>query len=164
MSIDSIVFVLEKPNKSGNGKVKQFDHHNHAKVDPATGERLVYGNGCHYWDNCFDCPFPPDKCYFDYSNSRKMSIANMRRTGINPISDKQKIEIQKRRVLKAVLIAEYGEHCMTCGDKYRDFRGISLSHIIPLARGGKTTRDNCLLECLPCHEKYEGHPERRPQK
>ena len=85
----------------------------------------------------------------------------MKRSRINPISDKQKVEIKKRQTLKAELIAEYGEYCMTCHDKNRDWRGITLSHIIPLSRGGKTTGDNCLLECFPCHEKYEKHPERR---
>lgn len=85
----------------------------------------------------------------------------MKRTRINPVSDKQKVEIKKRQHLKAEFITEYGEHCMTCKDKYKDWRGISLSHIIPLSRGGKTTRANTLLECYPCHSKFEKHPELR---
>jgi|SRR3990167_2342364 len=44
------------------------------------------------------------------------------------------------------------------------WRGISLSHIIPLSRGGKTCKGNCLLECYVCHEIYEKHPERRDDK
>ena len=159
MSIDSIVFVYDPPKKNGNGAAK-IQYHNRARVDLVTGERLIGGNGCHYWDNCFTCPFPPYKCFFDAGNQRKLDMKKMR---INPISDKQKIELQKRRVLKAVLIAEHGNHCMTCGDRYRDFRGISLSHIISLARGGLTTKENCLLECGVCHDLYEGHPERRPK-
>ena len=81
---------------------------------------------------------------------------------INKVSNKQDVEIQKRQQLKADLIKEFGEHCMTCKDLYRDWRGISLSHIIPLSRGGKTTRANCILECYPDHELYEKHPENRP--
>ena len=84
----------------------------------------------------------------------------MRKTGIKPISEKQEVEIRGRWELKAELIAEFGEHCMTCGSS-GDWRGISLSHKIPLSRGGKTNRENCLLECYPCHEKYEKHPELR---
>jgi len=80
---------------------------------------------------------------------------------IRKVSDKQKLELALRRKLKRKLMAEYGEHCMTCNDKYRDWRGISLSHIIPLGRLGKTTRENCLLECYPCHEKYEKRPDLR---
>jgi len=85
----------------------------------------------------------------------------MRKSRINPISDKQKIELALRARIKRELIAEFGNKCMTCQDKYRDWRGISLSHIIPLSRGGKTERGNVLLECYICHTKYEKHPELR---
>lgn len=78
------------------------------------------------------------------------------------ISPKQELEIKKRRELKVALIKEFGEHCMTCKDKNRDWRGISLSHIIPLGRGGKTDKSNCILECYPDHDLYEKHPENRP--
>ena len=88
----------------------------------------------------------------------------MKKTPINRVSDKQKIELALRSRIKRELIKEYGEHCMTCGDRRRDWRGISLSHIIPLSRGGKTTRGNTLLECYPCHEDYEKRPELRPIK
>lgn len=81
---------------------------------------------------------------------------------INKVSDKQKIERRKRTQLKAELLIKFGNKCMTCGDKYRDWRGISLSHIIPLSRGGKTDKKNCILECYPDHILYEKHPEDRP--
>ena len=76
-------------------------------------------------------------------------------------SEKGKAEIKKRQVLKAYLITEYGETCMTCMDMNRDWRGITLSHIIPLSRGGKTEIGNVLLECYPDHEKFEKKPELR---
>ena len=85
----------------------------------------------------------------------------MKRSKIKPISDKGREEMILRGKLRMGLADEYGEHCMTCKDKNRDWRGISLSHIIPLSRGGKTVRKNCLLECYPCHEKYEKRPELR---
>ncbi len=85
----------------------------------------------------------------------------MKRAEIIRISKKHRAELRLRRKLKAELVLEYGEHCMTCGDKNRDWRGISLSHIIPLGRGGKTTKENCLLECYPDHNRYEKHPELR---
>ncbi|KKK47714.1 hypothetical protein LCGC14_3152400, partial [marine sediment metagenome] len=59
---------------------------------------------------------------------------------LNKISPKQSNELVGRRHLKQQLIEEYGEHCMTCQDKDRDWRGLSLSHIIPLSRGGETSR------------------------
>jgi len=81
---------------------------------------------------------------------------------INKVSDKQEAELRLRQELKAELIQEYGNHCMTCHGKNRDWRGISLSHIIPLSRGGKTDKKNCILECYPDHDLYEKHPENRP--
>jgi len=85
----------------------------------------------------------------------------MKRSYINKVSDKQKVERRKRTQLKAELLMEFGNKCMTCG-KSPDWCGISLSHIIPLSRGGKTELNNLLLECYPDHELYEKHPENRP--
>ena len=86
----------------------------------------------------------------------------MRHSGIRKISNKQERELILRGKLRMELADKYGESCMTCGGKNKDWRGISLSHIIPLSRGGKTSEENCLLECYPDHELYEKHPERRP--
>ncbi len=85
----------------------------------------------------------------------------MKRATIKRYSVKQRLELKKRYELKAELVKEFGEHCQTCKDQYRDWRGISLSHIIPLSRGGETSRKNCLLECGFCHDRFEKHPERR---
>ena len=81
---------------------------------------------------------------------------------INKVSDKQAIELVLRQKIKRELVKEFGNHCQTCKDKYRDWRGISLSHIVPLSRGGKTELKNLLLECYPDHDLYEKHPENRP--
>ena len=80
---------------------------------------------------------------------------------INKVSDKQEAELRLRSRLRSELIIENGKRCMTCG-QFPDWRGISLSHIIPLSRGGKTDKENCILECYPDHELYEKHPENRP--
>ena len=79
----------------------------------------------------------------------------MKKTPINPISNKQSKELMLRRKIKAELMNEQLRvngyiFCMTCSKK-PDWRGISLSHIIPLSRGGKTERGNVILECFACH-------------
>ena len=84
-----------------------------------------------------------------------------RKKPINQVSQKQKLEIKKRTHLKAQLILRHGDKCMTCNGENTDWRGLSLSHIIPLSRGGKTVEKNCILECYPCHERYEKKPELR---
>ena len=82
-------------------------------------------------------------------------------TTLRGASVKQKKELALRAKVKMQLIIMHGEKCMTCGDKNRDWRGITLSHKIPLSRGGKTDIHNCILECYPDHEKYEKKPEQR---
>ena len=74
---------------------------------------------------------------------------------INRVSDKHKEEIILRQNLKQSFIDEYGYICMTCHGQ-GDWRGISLSHKVPLSRGGKTDRANCLNECYPCHVERHG--------
>lgn len=69
---------------------------------------------------------------------------------LNKSSDKGKEEIRKRKELKALLILKYGNRCMRCNGT-GGWIGIDLSHKIPLARGGKTTEDNCELRCRRCH-------------
>ena len=84
----------------------------------------------------------------------------MKRMPLNRRSIKQSAELRLRTKIKLALIEEHGYKCMTCGSN-GDWRGLSLSHKIPLSRGGKTDMNNCVLECYPCHELYEKHPERR---
>ena len=77
------------------------------------------------------------------------------------MSNRQAIELVLRQKIKRELIKEFGDKCMTCHNK-PDWRGISLSHIVPLSRGGETDKTNAILECYPDHELYEKHPENRP--
>ena len=79
----------------------------------------------------------------------------MKRKALNKISKKQRAELNLRAKLKREYMAETEGHCMTCGTT-GDIRGLSLSHVVPLSRGGATTRENTLLECYPCHSKRHG--------
>ena len=84
----------------------------------------------------------------------------MKRTPLKRVSRKQEYELLLRRALKAELMLASGFKCMTCGK----FCGtnLDLSHIIPLSRGGKTSIENCVVECRGCHLKYEKKPHLRP--
>ena len=74
----------------------------------------------------------------------------MKRSRINPISDKQKIERQKEKDLKILLLLKYGKVCMTCGAR-NPWPPLELSHKIGTWEGGETTEENCILECWRCH-------------
>jgi len=80
----------------------------------------------------------------------------MKKSGISPISDKQKIELALRARIKKELIAEFGNRCMVCSGT-GDWRGIQLCHKISLSRGGKTTKENCYLGCGKCHFTKDHH-------
>lgn len=79
----------------------------------------------------------------------------MKRTPINKTSSKQAKELIKRSNLKAELKEIHGDHCMTCNDDKRDWRGLTLSHLKPLSLGGLTEKSNCILECFICHERRQ---------
>ena len=84
-------------------------------------------------------------------------------SNINSVSKKQGKELSKRSKLKAekkrLMMETVGFlFCETCKETTTN---LDLSHIIALSRGGKTTWENCLLECRDCHNKYEKKPELR---
>lgn len=76
-------------------------------------------------------------------------------------SPRQARELAARTRLKKELMAEQEyPHCDICGGSGFPL-GLTLAHIEPLSRGGKTTKANCDIECIPCHDKYEKKPEER---
>jgi len=67
-------------------------------------------------------------------------------------------ELALRSRLKKELIAEMEfPHCMVCKTT-GDIRGLSLAHIVPLSRGGKTERGNVEILCYDCHLRFEKKP------
>ena len=92
---------------------------------------------------------------------RAKKLNALKRTPLNKISNKQSTELRERQKLKKELIETYGNTCISCKDKNTDWRGLSLSHIIPLSRGGLTVKSNTVIECFICHLEYEKHPEKR---
>ena len=96
------------------------------------------------------------------SGPLKRGASLRRRTPIKPVSDRQKVELARRRWLKAELLEEAPRDeagnilCGKCGRR-PDGRGIQLVHLKSLGAGGKTTRVNCRLWCAPCHFGPDGH-------
>jgi 5-methylcytosine-specific restriction endonuclease McrA len=75
------------------------------------------------------------------------------------VSPRQKPEIARRDKLRK----EADGMCRTCiPNHWVGKYSLELSHKIPLSRGGRTDRINCVVECRVAHDKYEKHPERRP--
>ena len=79
----------------------------------------------------------------------------MKKSRIKPISDKQELELAKRRGLKYQLWREQAGRCAKCG-RYLTYYQAELSHKKPLVRGGKTEAGNCEVLCANW---LSGHPE-----
>ena len=85
----------------------------------------------------------------------------MKKTPIKQVSKKQAKELALRRLLKWQLYQEQEGKCADC-QKYMTYYNEAsdnfphLSHKKPLARGGKTDRDNCSVLCSECHGRLHG--------
>ncbi len=42
--------------------------------------------------------------------------------------------------------------CYHCGDKFKP-ADLTMDHLIPIARGGKSTKNNCVPSCKDCNSK-----------
>ena len=71
-----------------------------------------------------------------------------KKTPLNRCSRKQSKDLALRAHIKRTLIEKFGIVCARCG-KWSFY--LELSHKIPLARGGKTSFENCGLSCMECH-------------
>lgn len=45
--------------------------------------------------------------------------------------------------------------CYYCGEKFAA-RDLTMDHVVPVARGGKSTKKNCVVACKPCNAE-KGH-------
>ena len=83
----------------------------------------------------------------------------MKRSPIKPVSDKQKDEIALRRGLRYQLWRDQEGKCKKCG-RLLTWNQTELSHKKSLARGGKTTAENCEVLCSSmiggCHPEEHG--------
>ena len=75
----------------------------------------------------------------------------MRRTPINPISQKRKKQLLLENELKKKLYKLQGGLCADCGKK-ADWRGWQKHEVVFRSQGGDPTNEtNCRLICAKCH-------------
>jgi len=75
----------------------------------------------------------------------------MKRTRINPISDKQKEGNRQLAQIKPPI----NGRCQECGN-LPDFRGLSKHHKEFRSRGGSDDIENLIWLCGKCHSRKEG--------
>ena len=59
------------------------------------------------------------------------------------------------RELKKKLIERDGSRCAYCGREL-DFDSCTIEHVVPLACGGTSTMDNCIILCCECNIRAAG--------
>lgn len=76
-----------------------------------------------------------------------------RPSGMTTIPSRQEAkELALRKFIKRQLIQENGAVCSICGKPFSNMKEITIDHIVPLSKGGATTKDNCQLACLKCNQ------------
>ena len=45
--------------------------------------------------------------------------------------------------------------CYYCGERFNK-ELLTMDHVVPIARGGRSTKKNCVVSCKPCNSK-KGH-------
>jgi 5-methylcytosine-specific restriction endonuclease McrA len=79
----------------------------------------------------------------------------MKRTPINKISKKRKVEMGIEAELRAKLLEEHGNQCMECGGQPTEvpFR-LEKHEIVFRSHGGSPIDpDNCIMLCPKCHRR-----------
>ena len=71
--------------------------------------------------------------------------------------DKRDINLQRQRARKLRQSAWWQRKvaqgiCFYCG-RHVDSRQLTMDHVVPLIRGGKSTRGNCVPACKDCNNK-----------
>lgn len=54
---------------------------------------------------------------------------------------------ERRRISRRAVMARDGFRCQYCGST----RQLTLDHVIPVSRGGRTTWENLVTSCAPCN-------------
>lgn len=54
---------------------------------------------------------------------------------------------ERRRISRRAVMARDGFRCQYCGSPHH----LTLDHVVPTSRGGRTTWDNLVTSCAPCN-------------
>lgn len=82
----------------------------------------------------------------------------MKRSRINPISKKKRIQMGIEAELRSKLLEEHGGKCQDCGNYPTEFPFVLDKHeIVFRSHGGDPTNpSNCVMLCRRCHERRHG--------
>ncbi len=76
---------------------------------------------------------------------RQRRVNNFRRS-------QNRQERAKLQFIKRQLINSKGAICGICGEPIKNMKDCTVDHIIPIAKGGQTTIENCQLAHFDCNQ------------
>jgi len=96
------------------------------------------------FDNWADIPVQPDDHYVRTPN-RKILIPHVVQLLVFDRLPRQEVKFSRGNIY-----LRDGNRCQYCGKKFSSSE-LSLDHVIPISRGGKSSWENVVCACLPCN-------------
>ena len=120
---------------------------------------------------------------FDFNNWKDFSLDSPGGEFVRTVSFKVKVPriivlvfydrlpVREVRFTRKNIYERDGNRCQYCGKKF-ETKDLTLDHVIPVTRGGRTTWDNIVSSCVPCNTRKGGRlpnevdmrPIRQPRK
>ncbi len=99
------------------------------------------------FENWADIPVPGDDERFVRTPSRNILIPHVVQLLVFDRLPRQEVKFSRGNIY-----LRDGNRCQYCGKKFSSSE-LSLDHVVPISRGGKSTWENVVCACLPCNVK-----------
>ena len=99
------------------------------------------------FENWADIPIQADEDHFVRTPSRNILIPHVIQLLVFDRLPRQEVKFSRGNIY-----LRDQNRCQYCGRKFSSSE-LSLDHVIPISRGGKSTWDNVVCACLPCNVK-----------
>lgn len=92
------------------------------------------------------------------SSKKLTSKSQMKRSKINPVSKKKKIEREEWKNIRVDALDRDGRICQAQLDQCKQI-AVDVHHILPRSHGGKNNLENLISACRSCHAWIHAHPQ-----
>src|SRR4051794_17458681 len=99
------------------------------------------------FENWADIPVQAEEDHFVRTPSRNILIPHVVQLLVFDRLPRQEVKFSRGNIY-----LRDGNRCQYCGKKFSSSE-LSLDHVVPISRGGKSTWENVVCACLPCNVK-----------
>ena len=97
------------------------------------------------FENWVDIPVQADDDHYVRTPSRNILIPHVVQLLVFDRLPRQEVKFSRGNIY-----LRDGNRCQYCGKKFSSSE-LSLDHVVPISRGGKSTWENVVCACLPCN-------------